>query len=263
MGTHDNMNGAEPQNEFISGFKSGPMSYGKETQKSFASQSGKSNGDFAQRKPAAGLQNRMAMSSYQNGQDAGNNNFSGQAYNDPFEKNKGIGIIQKIKSRFSNSESGSSDSRQKIMVAIIPVLFIVMVLMFGRVLWKSPKNTKAATKKSSDKSVSVRSTDSEIDWKVPEPLPAKFRDPIKYGNKNSEGGDNRQSDGQNDNGIMNVKSILFSEDKSSAVIGDKLVYLNEQINGATVVEIHKDYVVFEKDGKRWQQKVAEDILRQD
>lgn len=54
-----------------------------------------------------------------------------------------------------------------------------------------------------------------------------------------------------------VIGILYSSDKSSAIIDGKMVHEGDTINGVTVVKIFRDKVVFEKKGKGWDQKVQE------
>lgn len=49
--------------------------------------------------------------------------------------------------------------------------------------------------------------------------------------------------------------IVGTEDNHSALIGTKLVREGDIIDGVTVVKIHKEEVEFEKDGKRWTQKI--------
>ena len=52
-----------------------------------------------------------------------------------------------------------------------------------------------------------------------------------------------------------VKSILYSEDNPSAVIGGRIVHEGETIRGVSVIKISRDNVEFEMNGKRWTQKV--------
>jgi len=54
-----------------------------------------------------------------------------------------------------------------------------------------------------------------------------------------------------------ISSIVVSEDNHSALIGTKLVREGDIIDGVTVVKIHEDEVEFEKNGKRWAQKVGQ------
>jgi len=54
-----------------------------------------------------------------------------------------------------------------------------------------------------------------------------------------------------------VAGILYSADKPSAAVDRKIVHEGDTIHGATVVKIYKDKVEFEKNGKRWEQKVQQ------
>ena len=54
-----------------------------------------------------------------------------------------------------------------------------------------------------------------------------------------------------------VSSIAYSESHAIAFINDKLVSEGGVIDGVTVFKIHEDTVEFEKNGKRWTQKVGE------
>ena len=262
MGTHDETNKAEPQNEFISGFKikGSAISGGSEGQKSYVTRSPKIGEGIPSQKSASGLQNRMGTNPYQLTPQMNKTRGMQQPGNDPFEKETGPGFIQKIKSRLFKEDSSSGSIRQKAMVLLIPVLFIVMIFMFRQVLWKAPKKTKAANGKSKSVALVNKSSSDEIDWTIPEPLPTDMRDPIKFGTSSSKDTVKQTSAGNESTGMMDVKSILYSEDKPSVVIGNRLVYINQKVNGATVVEIHKDYIVFERDGKQWSQKVINDVI---
>ncbi len=259
MGTQDDTNRAEPQNEFISGFKGGAISQGKEARQSFVTQPGKISEGVAPKKPLPGFQNRAGSNPYQLTQQMSKNSDMEQLRNAPVEKSSSTGLIRKIKSRLFKKESGSGGTRQKVMVLLIPILFIIMIFMFRQVLWKAPKKTGAANDDNKSVAAPKKSSGNEIEWKIPDPLPAKIRDPIKLADNKTGLTMQENTAGNEDAGKIDVKSILYSEDKPSVVIGNKLVYLNQAINGVTVVEIHKDYIVFEKDEKRWQQKIAEEM----
>jgi hypothetical protein len=51
-----------------------------------------------------------------------------------------------------------------------------------------------------------------------------------------------------------LKGILYSEDNSSALIGETIVAEGDIIDGVKVVKINKDTVEFEKDGEKWTQR---------
>jgi len=52
-----------------------------------------------------------------------------------------------------------------------------------------------------------------------------------------------------------ITGILYSEDKPSAVIGNRIVYEGDTLHGINVVKIYKEKVEFEKNGKRWTQPI--------
>ncbi len=54
-----------------------------------------------------------------------------------------------------------------------------------------------------------------------------------------------------------VTGIMYAEEKPSAVVGDKIVYEGDIVDGVKVVKIYRDKVEFEKKGKRWTQGVQE------
>ncbi len=256
MGTHDNSNKAEPQNQFISGF----IVHGSQKQPPLDTQSSRADSGFASRQ-TSGLMNRMVSNPYQLSQQIDKHADKEQSDSASPEKNSCVCFLQKIKSKFlAKANINTGDARQKIMMALIPVLFIIMIFMFRQVLWKEPEKTKAASDNDKVIITVAKSSGSEIDWKVPDPLPVDMRDPIKIKIEKSHVSDQIKSS-NNDIEELDVKSILYTEDKPSAVIGDRIVYLNQTVNGVTVVEIHQEYIVCEKNGKRWQQRVNENQNR--
>ena len=54
-----------------------------------------------------------------------------------------------------------------------------------------------------------------------------------------------------------VSSIAYSESHAIAFIDDKMVSEGDVIDGVAVFKIYEDTVEFEKNGKRWTQKVGE------
>jgi hypothetical protein len=233
MDTNDQENKASSPNDSSSVFRGGPVMQGEKRVSDPTADSGDSN-------------------PYRFGQSSQGNISRGQSETNPADK--GPGILQQIKSKLFKEGPGESNTRQKVMVILIPILFIIMIFMFRQVLSKSPQETEGAT---SDDSQVVTPVDSggEIDWRIPEPIPMTIRDPIKPGTKTVVP-DAGQADSNNLE-MLSVKGILFSKDKPSAVIGNKIFHLNDKIDGATLVQIDRDFVIFERDGKRWKKKVAE------
>ncbi|KPK39856.1 MAG: hypothetical protein AMJ65_11085 [Phycisphaerae bacterium SG8_4] len=54
-----------------------------------------------------------------------------------------------------------------------------------------------------------------------------------------------------------VSGIAYSQGHALAFINDKMISEGDVIDGITVLKIHEDAVEFEKNGKRWTQKVGE------
>jgi hypothetical protein len=54
-----------------------------------------------------------------------------------------------------------------------------------------------------------------------------------------------------------VTSIVYSPEKSSAVVDSKIMHEGDVIHGVTVVKIYKDRIVFGKNRNRWEQTVRQ------
>ena len=54
-----------------------------------------------------------------------------------------------------------------------------------------------------------------------------------------------------------VMGIVYAEGNPSAVITSKVVHEGDTIDGVKVIKIHNDKVEFEKNGKKWTQRLQE------
>ncbi|UCF14865.1 MAG: hypothetical protein JSW59_15760 [Phycisphaerales bacterium] len=54
-----------------------------------------------------------------------------------------------------------------------------------------------------------------------------------------------------------VRGIVYSADSGSALIDETIVHTGGTIDGVRIVKVHAGGVDFEKDGRRWTQKVSE------
>jgi hypothetical protein len=54
-----------------------------------------------------------------------------------------------------------------------------------------------------------------------------------------------------------ITGILYSADKPSAIVDRTIVHNGDSIYGVAVIKIYKDKVEFEKNGKKWEQKVQQ------
>jgi hypothetical protein len=53
-----------------------------------------------------------------------------------------------------------------------------------------------------------------------------------------------------------VRSIIYSEDISSAVIDNRIVHEGEKVRGVNIIKINKNNVEFELNGEIWSQEVS-------
>lgn len=169
-------------------------------------------------------------------------------------------LWQQFNNKLFAPKPGVSPTRQKAMVIMVPILAIIMIFAFRQVLSKAPNQTEGA---GTDDIPIVSNTDTghEIDWKIPEPITVIEKDPInppnENDNQNPEQVEQIETTGQDESETIIVRDIVYSKDKPSAVIGSKIVYVGDVINGITIVRIDRDIVEFEKDGERWEQNMRE------
>jgi len=189
-----------------------------------------------------------------------------QLESDPFIEMPSGGLLQRIKDKLFTPKPGASPAKQKALVIMVPILLIVMVFVLRQVISKAPDKTEGAPKDNTPVEVANADSGIKIDWQVPELLPAMMRDPIKLpgqSNGQIEEPNGIQNQGSNETTnetkpvIIKVKDIVYSADKPSAFIGSKIVYVGDKVDGVTIVRIDRDRVEFEKNGKRWVQKMRE------
>lgn len=181
---------------------------------------------------------------------------------------EGGGFLQQIKEKLMPSEEEGGSAKNKVMVMLVPVLAIVMIFMFRQVLQKSPGKASAAGKKDK-KVVAAAELSGEIEWKIPDPLPVMTRDPLQLPQlqrtENSDQATGPMNPGQGEDttaaqiraGVVNVRDIVYSEDKASALIGNRIVYAGSKIDGVTIVKINRDSVEFESNGETWVQRLRD------
>ena len=179
----------------------------------------------------------------------------------PFIEVSNDGLWQQIKDKLFAPKPGVNPARQKAMVIMVPILAIIMIFAFRQVLSKAPHKTKGGEIDDTPV-VSNAGSGNEIDWKIPEPIKVITRDPIKLPdesnthNPNQGTEQNGTDNPQNPEAII-IKDIVYSKDKPSAVIGSRIVYVGDTVNGTTIIKINRDSIQFEKDGKKWEQNVRD------
>ena len=162
-------------------------------------------------------------------------------------------FLQQIKDRLFAPRRGVGATRQKAMVVLMPVLFIVLVLVLIKV-FSAPSPTIAEPGEGNPADT-VDASVYEIGWEIPAPYPTTYRDPMQPGSTVTAQTDTERIE-TGRIGRITVKSIVYSEDNPSAVIGSRIVHEGEEVLGATVVKINRDSVEFEAGEKRWKQNVG-------
>jgi hypothetical protein len=158
---------------------------------------------------------------------------------------------KQIISKLCEAKPGASTTKQKATVVMIPVLFIVLIVFVlrGGVFGTSVQNSQAGDENNTG--VASAGLNDQIDWEIPEPYPATLRDPMQLGPVVT--GTNQ--DESKELVQLIVKSILYSEDNSSAIISNRIMHEGDQIQGASIAKINKDSVEFEINGKKWNQGI--------
>lgn len=136
------------------------------------------------------------------------------------------------------------------MVVLVPMLFIALIFMLRGVFGTSVRKTEASAEDNAS-SVATADFNTKIDWEIPAPYPTIYRDPMRFGSAITA------SSATEKTRRLIIKSIVYSEDNPSAVIGSRIVHEGEEVLGATVVKINKRSVEFEMGEKRWKQNVRE------
>lgn len=149
-----------------------------------------------------------------------------------------------IKDKLFAPKPGVNPTKQIAMTIMVPVLFIVMIVTFTKVL-KKPVRTQnhlAANAASGN----VTELLSKTDWELPELYPDTLRDPMRFGSV---------SGSQGQSGTPTISAIVYSKDRPTAVIDGQIIHVGDKIWGATVTKINRDSVEFKIKNKRWIQRV--------
>ena len=152
-------------------------------------------------------------------------------------------IWEQIQNKLLASVQGAGNKRQRTMIVMIPILLVIFIVAFTRLLSaSSPKTTGPSN---FEPTALTGGSKGKINWQLPEPYSTNLRDPMQYGSSTTN---------QTDTDLI-VKGIVYTEDTPHAVVGSQIVREGEKVSGATVVKIDKESVTFEMDGKRWTQTI--------
>ncbi len=148
-----------------------------------------------------------------------------------------------------------TDHRQKVMMALIPVLAIAMIFLLKRPFGarRPAKPAKKATKASAPADVAAP---SEITWQLPAPYELGGRDPMRPVPPPLTAEGQESGTRTTENVVaLTVTGILYSADKPAAIVDTQIVHEGQQVAGAIVKKIDRDGVQFEKNGRQWKQTI--------
>ena len=157
--------------------------------------------------------------------------------------------LGKITAKLLPANSGATTTRQKATLVLVPILFVVLIVVFIRVIAPPVRGTQPLNPQNPANTAAASET--KIDWKIPEPYPATLRDPMKEVKQVVTD----TTTTPDTTGEFIVKGTIWDDENPLAIINGQVLGVGEKIGGATIVEINKDNVVFEKDGKTWTQVV--------
>jgi len=173
--------------------------------------------------------------------------------------------------KFSAPIPGINEQNEKKKIMIMMILLVLLTFILVRTFL--PMLSKKEETKSEAEEIMAKALRHKIDttiaWKVPELYPATVRDPMRTGRFRDPGtgewidkiiGPEKTGDikkPQNDAetagfyGKIVIQSILYSRQGRSIVIGNKILYEGNAVEGATIIKINRDSVIFSIGGQQF------------
>ena len=158
-------------------------------------------------------------------------------------------VPRRKKERLAAPRAGVSSTRQKVAVAMIVVLSILLVVLLVRPSRKpAPGPVVSGTTGQAKAAVSSR-TNIRIDWPVPQKYPENLPDPMILGAQ--------QEIRVERPGALVVKGITYSEARKYAVIGTHTLQEGDTVPGTKIKikTINPSSVEFKEDDRTWEQPV--------
>lgn len=155
-------------------------------------------------------------------------------------------VSRRKKKKLHSSKPGAGSAKQKTETALLAFLMIVLVVVLTRPFRAAIKDSAASDLVDRTTGGLSAKADLEIDWPQPKIYRTDIRDPMILASAKRFYVETL--------GPV-VRGIVYSEDRPFAIIGIEMMQEGEVVQGATIVKINPDTVVFEKDGKKWTQKV--------
>ena len=174
-------------------------------------------------------------------------------YRDPAVEAATATLGERMRNKLLARRTRVRKSGRKALVVSVPVLAIIAVFTCKHGCHTAPQETEASAK-SPPPLVAVQDRANEIDWKIPEPLPV-LTEYLMESPEEDVVQEQEQNEQTDEPGTIDLRAILFSVHKPSAVVAGRIVCVGDEIDGVTIANISRDSVEFEKNGETWMQKV--------
>lgn len=177
---------------------------------------------------------------------------------------------RKIKRKPSARTGRLPHKKRKVVLFLIPVLFIVLIFMLARAgalkFILGEKESAKPEQEPADQTLDAENSHVEINWQIPPPYRGALRDLMRPGWTNVDYTAHETAPAKTDaektdveqslieEGIV-IQTIVFGEGGRSVLIDGRILYEGDTILGATIIKISKDKVEFEVSGKRFSKSV--------
>ncbi len=158
------------------------------------------------------------------------------------------------KAKGHHNRTGRADEmRQKVMLLLVPVLAIVLWLLVRNSIPTTSAMTADAEDTPATQYDEMKAT--SIDWQIPPLYRIGDRDPMQLAPMSKADEKSVAADVPSPTGLV-LRGILYTAEKPVAMIGSTLVLEGQQIGPVKVLQIARDSVEFEMNGRRWRQTVV-------
>lgn len=161
-------------------------------------------------------------------------------------------VPRRKKAAVSGAGAGISPTRQRVSIAMIVILSVLLFVLLGKPFGKSPPGPAAPGAVAGPAmAAAAPKAGVKIDWPIPELYPVKGHDPM------AALGKQEVIVPQTPESLV-VKGITYSDEKRFAIIGIQTVQEGDTVEGTEikVTRISRDSVEFvDGTGKTWTQKV--------
>ena len=176
----------------------------------------------------------------------------------------------KTEFKLSGKIPGVSDAKRKMLIALLPILLIVLCVALYPTLYPASRLAKTITDLAGvdlDGPGQMGAMNNLVVWEVPPAYPGQLRDPMDVRTAEERvAADAKLEDVAGDGETLvddveaeeidvgkdiRIRSIYFSQEGKSIVVGEEILYEGDVFAEATVLKITEAEVEFERNGVRF------------